>query len=123
MWDRFPAHAFRKGQAVTLARTKPIRPPVGSPNIVLQADRMEEVAAAMPGASDVAIAREMGVSSWWVGELRRIARLPEEIKRRVRALGERVLPSQISGLELRRIAALTDRRKQLSRFAALLTRR
>lgn len=124
VWDRFAVHAYRQGVAVRVGReAPPPHRPVGYKNIVLESDRVVEIAKRMPGATHAEIGRAAGISANWAGDLLRIARLPDEIKTYVRALGPYVRQSQVTGIDLRRLLLLRDSQKQLASFHTLLRKR
>jgi hypothetical protein len=119
--DRFEIHATHRDHAAIFARVAPAAPqPKGWPNAVLQSDRVMEIITARPGIRDRAIAAELGFSDAYVGVLRRIAALPEEIKKHMRPLGPLVTRTQVTGRDLRRLLAVRNRREQIAKFRALL---
>ncbi len=100
------------------------KPPRGYPNPILQADRVRAVAATMSGATHAQIGATLDMSSNWIGDLLRLLRcLPAAIKDYVRGLGPCLHRSQVTGMDLRRIANLKDGQAQFARFDQLLIER
>ena len=123
VWDSFQANTFREDTSVRVSRAPPkAKIPKGYPNPIMQADRLEEVKRVNPSRSIQELASMFGRKPNWVWGLFRIGRLPVGIKDFVRGFGPIVLRSQVTSIDLLRIARLPSELQQ-ARFAELLMKR
>jgi len=123
VWDSLEANTFREGASVRVSRELPkVKKPVGYANPILQADRLEEARRENPNRSIKEPSATFGRKPNWVWRFLRIGRLPVQIKDHVRGLGQRVGRSQVTSIDLHRIARLPVE-LQLTEFEKLLRKR
>jgi hypothetical protein len=123
VWDSLDANTFREGVSVRVSSGRPtVKKPPGYPNPILQSDRLEEATRANLNCTVNDLAAKFGKRPNWVWGLIRIGRLPTRIKDIVRGFGPTVLRSQVTSIDLLRIARLPSELQQ-TRFAELLMKR